>query len=64
MKKFEKPLKSIFTLSILGFFLGINPSFSQSKFIKDLKKAAEESAKRTVERKVEDKTAEKTDEAV
>ncbi len=51
-------------MGILGAFFISGPSFSQSKFIKDLKKAAEESAKRTVERKVEDKTAEKTEEAV
>ncbi len=59
-----KHYKSLVTLVILGICLTSNPAFSQSKFIKDLKKAAEESAKRTVERKVEDKTAEKTDEAV
>jgi outer membrane protein OmpA-like peptidoglycan-associated protein len=64
MRTFKHVINSVFTLSIFGLFLGINPTFAQSKFIKDLKKAAEESAKRTVERKVEDKTAEKTDEAV
>lgn len=64
MKKFENPLKSILAVCILAFCLTSSPSFSQSNFIKDLKKTAEESAKRTVERKVEDKTAEKTDEAV
>ncbi|WP_338223059.1 OmpA family protein [Algoriphagus confluentis] len=36
---------------------------AQSKFIKDLKKTAEESAKRTVERKVDEKTTQMTDEA-
>ncbi|WP_111670660.1 OmpA family protein [Algoriphagus litoralis] len=64
MRTFDHVLKSAFTLALFSLFLGTNPAFSQSKFIKDLKKAAEESAKRTVERKVEDKTAEKTDEAV
>lgn len=59
-----KHFKPLLILSILGFYLNSIPSFSQSKFIKDLKKSAEESAKRTVERKVEDKTAEKTEEAV
>ena len=64
MRTFMHALKSVFTLSIFGLFVGFNPAFAQSQFIKDLKKTAEESAKRTVERKVEDKTAEKTDEAV
>lgn len=57
-------LKSLLTAGIFGLCLSTLPAYSQSKFIKDLKKAAEESAKRTVERKVEDKTAEKTEEAV
>lgn len=64
MKTIEKTLRPFVSLAVLTFCLGAIPAFSQSKFIKDLKKAAEESAKRTVERKVEDKTAEKTDEAV
>lgn len=54
------------TLAIFLFGLSSNfqsETFAQSKFIKDLKKTAEESAKRTVERNVEQKTSEATDKA-
>ncbi|TNF40106.1 MAG: OmpA family protein [Cytophagales bacterium] len=61
------PMKTLKSSIILFLFFLITlpslPLAAQSKFIKDLKKTAEESAKRTVERKVEEKTTQVTDEA-
>lgn len=50
--------------AMIGFLCCFSTDLAaQSKFLKDLKKTAEESAKRTVERNVEQKTAEATDKA-
>lgn len=56
----KKAIVSMLILIILG---GAQGAFPQSKFIKDLKKTAEEAAKRTVERKVDEKTTETTEKA-
>ena len=54
----------VLSTAMIGFLFSFSPdSAAQSKFLKDLKKTAEESAKRTVERNVEQKTAEATDKA-
>lgn len=60
MKTHLFPAKALILGLILCFSSQVN---AQSKFIKDLKKTAEESAKRTVERNVEQKTSEATDKA-
>ncbi len=50
-----------FAIAMFGL---ASPGLCQSKFIKDLKKTAEESAKRTMDRKVEEKTSQATEDAV
>lgn len=60
MKTYLFPAKALAIGLILCFPLQVS---AQSRFIKDLKKTAEESAKRTVERNVEQKTSEATDKA-
>lgn len=62
MKTFLKI--TLLTLLITGFGIPFNCSQGQSKFLKDLKKTAEEAAKRTVDRKVDQKTEEVTEAAV
>ncbi|MBC6367059.1 OmpA family protein [Algoriphagus sp. AK58] len=55
---------SLAKVILFGITLSVSSEgISQSKFLKDLKKTAEESAKRTVERNVEQKTADATDKA-
>lgn len=59
-----KITKLALNTALIGLLIGFSPDLAaQSKFLKDLKKTAEESAKRTVERNVEQKTAEATDKA-
>jgi OOP family OmpA-OmpF porin len=60
MKTYLFTAKALTTSLILCFSLHAS---AQSRFIKDLKKTAEESAKRTIERNVEQKTSEATDKA-
>ncbi|MCE7057803.1 OmpA family protein [Algoriphagus sp. AGSA1] len=50
-----------FAIAMFGL---ASPGLCQSKFIKDLKKTAEEAAKRTMDRKVEEKTSQATEDAV